>query len=185
MPAGISARWSEDLARRMQLANVAFHKLWTVWFRGAQINLSLRLRLQSAFVLPVLTYSMGTLGLTKAELTRLDVHHRRHVRQILGVRWPHRISNEALYRQCHAEPISTAIRAARWSLFGHVLRLPTDASAQRAIDFYLEDTDTPKFRGRPRYTLATTLGDDLRRIGRQLCSGDVEELRTLDRNRWR
>ena len=54
-----------------------------------------------------------------------------------------------------------------------------------AIDFYLEDTDTPKFRGRPRSTLATTLGDNLRRIGRQLCSGDVEELRILDRNRWR
>ena len=115
---------SEDLARRMQLANVAFHKLWTVWFRGAQISLNLRLRLHSAFVLPVLTYNMGTWGLTKAELTRLDAHHRRHLRQILGVRWPHRISNEALYRQCCAEPISTAIRAARWSLFGHVLRLP-------------------------------------------------------------
>ena len=173
---------SEDLARRMQLANVAFHKLWTVWFRGAQISLNLRLRLHSAFVLPVLTYNMGTWGLTKAELTRLDAHHRRHLRQILGVRWPHRISNEALYRQCRAEPISTAIRAARWSLFGHVLRLP---AAQRAIDFYLEDTDTPKFRGRPRSTLATTLGDDLRRIGRQLCSGDVEELHIMDRNRWR
>ena len=85
----------------------------------------MRLRLHSAFVLPVLTYNMGTWGLTKTEFTRLDAHHRRHLRQILGVRWPHRISNEALYRQCHAEPISTAIRAARWSLFGHVLRLPS------------------------------------------------------------
>ena len=56
---------------------------------------------------------------------------------------------------------------------------------QRAIDFYLENTATPKFRGRPRSTIATTLGDDLRRIGRQLCRCDVEELRTLDRNRWR
>ena len=63
---------TEDVSRRMQLANISFYKLWTVWFRGAQISLHLRLRLYSAFVLPVLTYNMGTWGLTKAVLNRLD-----------------------------------------------------------------------------------------------------------------
>ena len=62
---------AEDVTRRMQLANVSFHKMWTVWFRVAQISLLLRLRLYSAFVLPVLTYNMGTWGLTKTELSRL------------------------------------------------------------------------------------------------------------------
>ena len=93
----------------------------------SQISLHLWLRLYSAFVLPVLTYNMGTWRLTKTELTRLDAHHRRHVRQIIGIRWPHRISNDALYRRTQSSPISAAIRAARWSLFGHVLRLPLDA----------------------------------------------------------
>ena len=174
---------TEDVARRMQLANVSFHKLWTVWFKGAQISLHLRLRLYSAFVLPVLEVSWG---LTKTELNRLDAYHRRLMRQIIGVRWPHRISNDALYRRCQCSPISAAIRAARWSLFGHVIRLPLDAPAQRAIDFYLEDTGTPKFRGRPRCTLPTTQGDDLRRIRRQLRhSDDIDALRTLDRRKWR
>ena len=171
---------AEDVARRMQLANVSFHKMWTVWFRGAQISLPLRLRLYSAFALPVLTYNMGTWGLTKTELNR------RHLRQIIGIRWPHRISNDALYRRTQSSPISAAIRAARWSLFGHVLRLPLDAPVQLAIDAYLEDTGTPKFRGRPRCTLPTTLGEDLRRIGRQLRnSDDIDALRTLDRRTWR
>ena len=117
---------------------------------------------------------MGTWGLTKTELSRLDAHHRRHLRQIIGIRWPHRISNDAIYRRTHSSPISAAIRAARWSLFGHVLRLPLDA--------YLEDTGTPKFRGRPRCTLPTTLGENLRHIGRQLrSSDDINALRTLDR----
>ena len=177
---------AEDVTRRMQLANVSFHKMWTVSFRGAQISLLLRLRLYSAFVLPVLTYNMGTWGLTKTELSRLDAHHRRHLRQIIGIRWPHRISNDALYRRTNSSPISAAIRAARWSLFGHVLRLPLDAPVQRAIDAYLEDTGTPKFRGRPRCTLPTTLGENLRRIGRQLHnSDDINALRTLDRRAWR
>ena len=147
---------AEDVARRMQLANVSFHKMWTVWFSVAQISFPLRLRLYSAFVLPVLTYNMGTWGLTKTELNRLDAHHRHHMRQIIGIRWPHRISNDALYRRTQSSPISAAIRAARWSLFGHVLRLPLDAPVQLAIDAYLEDTGTPKFRGRPRCTLLTT-----------------------------
>ena len=64
----------EDVTRRMQLANVSFHKMWTVWFRGAQISLLL-----------------GTWGLTKTEINRLDAHHRRHLRQTIGIRSPHRI----------------------------------------------------------------------------------------------
>ncbi len=170
----------------MQLANVSFYKIWTVWFRGAQINLLLRLRPYSAFVLTVVRYNMGTWGLTKTELNRLDAHHRRHLRQIIGIRWPHRISNDALYRRTQSSPISAAIRAATWSLFGHVLRLPLDAPVQLAIDAFLEDTGTPKFRGRPRCTLPTTLDEDLRRIGRQLRnSDDIGALRTLDRRTWR
>ena len=170
----------------MQLANVSFHKMWIFWFRGAQISLHLRLRLYPAFVLPVLTYNMGTWGLTKTELDRLDAHHRRHLRQIIGIRWPDRISKYALYRRTQSSPISVAIRAARWSLFGHVLRLPLDAPVQRAIDAYLEDTGTPKFRGCPRCTLPTTLGENIRRIGRQLRnSDDIDALRTLDRRTWR
>ena len=69
-----------------------------------------------------------------------------------------------------------------------VLRLPLDAPVQLAIDAYLEDTGTPKFRGRwgAGCTLPTTLGEDLRRIGRQLRnSDDIDALRTLDRRTWR
>ena len=66
-----------DVARRKQLANVAFRKLSTVWFRRSRISLPLRLRLYESFVAPVLIYNMGTWGLTKAELDRLDAYHRR------------------------------------------------------------------------------------------------------------
>ena len=45
---------AEDVARRKQLANVAFRKLSTVWFRRSRISLPLRLRLYESFVVPVL-----------------------------------------------------------------------------------------------------------------------------------
>ena len=121
---------AEDIARRKQLANVAFRKLSTVWFRRAHISLQLRLRLYASFVIPVLTYNMGTWGLTQADLVRIDTYHRRHLRQIICVRWPNRISNVALYHRCQSRPISESIITARWRLFGHVLRLPRDAPAR-------------------------------------------------------
>ena len=93
----------------------------TVWFRRSRISLPLRLRLYESFVVPVLIYNMGTWGLTKAELDRLDAYHRRHLRQIVGIHWPHRISNTALYRRCRCHPISEDVKSARWHLFGHVL----------------------------------------------------------------
>ena len=115
---------AEDVARRKQLANVAFRKLSTVWFRRSRISLPLRLRLYDSFVVHVLTYNMGTWGLTKAELERLDAYHRRHLRQIIGIHLPHRISNTALYRRCRCRPISENVKSVRWRLFGHVLRMP-------------------------------------------------------------
>ena len=81
---------AEYVARRKQLANVAFRKQW---FRRAHISLQMRLRLHASFVIPVLTYNMGTWGLTQADLVRIDTYHRRHLRQFIGVHWPNRTSN--------------------------------------------------------------------------------------------
>ena len=112
--------------------------------------------------------------------------HRRHLRQIIGVHWPNRISNVALYHRCQCRPISESIVTARWRLFGHVLRLPRDAPAQRAIDHYCADREAAAFRGRPLTSLPTTLCSDLRRIGRTLRQpADIEALRALSREQWR
>ena len=129
---------------------------------------------------------MGTWGLTQADLVRIDTYHRRHLRQIIGVRWPNRISNVALYHRCQSRPISESIITARWRLFGHVLRLPRDA--QRAIDHYFADTEAATSRGRQRTSLPSTLCSDLRRIGRTLGlhqPADIEALRALSREQWR
>ena len=124
-------------------------QLSTVWFRRSRISISLRLRLYESFVVRVLIYNMGTWGLTKTKLDRLDAYHRRHLHQIVGIHWPHRISNTALYRRCRCHPISEDVKSARWRLFGHVLRMPRDTPAQQAIDYYFADTGDATFRGRP------------------------------------
>ena len=192
-PTSHSANYGQcgsDRARRFahwRFAHRRFsHRRFAHRFRRAHISLQLRLRLYASFVIPVLTYNMGTWGLTQADLDRIDTYHRRHLRQIIGVHWPNRISNVDLYHRCQCRPISESIVTARWRLFGHVLRLPRDAPAQRAIDHYFTDTEAAAFRGRPRTSLPTTLCSDLRRIGRTLRQpADIEALRALSREQWR
>ena len=139
-----------------------------------------------SFVIQMLTYNMGTWGLTQADLVRIDTYHRCQFRQIIGVHWLNRISNVALYHRFQSRPISESIITARWRLFGHVLRLPRDAPAQSAIDHYFAETEAAKFRGRPRTSLPTTLCSDMRRIGRTLRQpADTEALRALSREQWR
>ena len=144
---GSLLREAEGVARRKQLANVAFRKLSTVWFRRSRISLQLWLRLYESFVVPVLIYNMGTWGLTKAGLDRLDTYHRRHLCQIIGIHWPHRISNAALYRRCRCRPISEDVKSTRWRMFGHVLRMPLDSPAQQASTTISPTQESPRSEG--------------------------------------
>ena len=176
---------AEDVARRKQLALVAFRRMWTIWLRRQQINEALRLRLYNAFIVPVLTYNMGTWALTRTESARLDSFQRSQLKQLLGIRWPQKISNKALYKRCQCEPLSIKMIEARWRLFGHVLRMPKNVPAQMAIDQYFQPSnDIPSWRGRPRTTLPVVLNADLQSTGYHLRNkADLEHLRQLAMNR--
>ena len=162
-------------ARRKQLANFAFRNCRLCGLGGRESAY----RYGCGYISPLI-YNIGTWGLTKTELDRLDVYQRRHLRlhQIIGIHWPRCISNTELYRRCRCRPISEDVKSARWRLFGHVLRMPPDSPAQQAIDYYFADTGVATFRGRPRTT--TALSADLRRVGRVLCRhADIDARRLL------
>jgi len=179
---------SRQAIRRKQLAAAAFKTLFTLWCRRAIISERLRLRLYCAFITPVLTYNAGTWGLTRAVEERLDAFHRNQLRSLLGIRWPQKTPNAALYARCSAEPVSHTIKRARWRLFGHILRLAPDTPAMAAMKGYFCCAD-PTWRGRPRTTLVTRLSSDLSSCGEgkltTLC--DLKRLRLVASNRadWR
>ena len=152
----------EDIARRKSLSNIAFNKLYTVWIRKDKLKLSTRLRLYKSLVKPILLYNCGTWGITKTETEKLDAFHRKHLKKILGIRWPTKITNESLYKKTNEKPISTTLREARWKLFGHILRRDPKIPANMAMYYYFENTCTNEgFRGKPRTTLPTVLNQDL------------------------
>eukprot|EP00644_Phytophthora_capsici_P005377 jgi/Phyca11/96606/e_gw1.1.1544.1 len=130
----------EDVSRRKSLAAAALRRLWTVWLRPHYTTDETRVRLYNCYVLPVLLYNSGTWALTTTQLLRLESFHRRQLRS--------------------EQPLRHRITTARWQLFGHVLRRPTDTPAFIQMEAYFA-TGTGKWRGRPRTTLPLVLDADL------------------------
>ena len=85
------------MARRMQLAGLAFHRMLGLFARvGA--SLELKICVWNALVRPVMLYDSGTWGLTVSLTEKLCAFHHRHLRVIAGYCWPNHLSNDALYK---------------------------------------------------------------------------------------
>ena len=111
---------------------------------------------------------------------------------------PRRI--ESLYKTCGAIPISNILKKARWTLFGHVLRLNPETPAQLAMDYYCrgaceEVEGGTTVKGRTLTTLPVTLFNEYhshkqtqktkKSNYRQKPQTALNELRKLDKIEWR
>ena len=105
---------------------------------------------------PTLLYNCETWGLTEAALEKLNAFHRRQLRNLFGIRYPAIISNKDLYSRAHTQPLSHTVAVRRFQMLGHVLRMPSDAPPQQAMDNYFR-RDFTGVRGRPKSNLATAV----------------------------
>ena len=153
---------TQEMHRRKQLASVAFNNLKVIWAtkKHNRIREALRLRLYNAYVLPVLTYNACTWTLTASEQDELDAFHRKQLRRVIGISYPRKISNEALYKRCNTQKLRHTIRGARWRMFGHVLRMDEQVPAKQAMQHFFDER-SEIYKGRPRTTLQVVLDKDL------------------------
>jgi hypothetical protein len=93
----------EDIERRKTLATASFRSLRLLWERREITSINTRMRAYNALVLPVLLYNCGTWGVTEAIMDKLEVFHRRQLRDVLGVRVRDMRSKE-LYKRCGTAP---------------------------------------------------------------------------------
>ena len=92
-----------------------------------------RLRLYGSLVKSIFLYSCGNWGLSRSDQKKLNSFHRKQLRQVTGIKWPHRITNTKLYQVTETEPLSITLTERRWKLLGDVLRLPADCPARKAM----------------------------------------------------
>lgn len=134
-------------------------------------------------------YNSSTWAAPQAILDKLDVCHRRHLRQILNYRYPHVISNKNLYHRCETTPLSERVKLSRWTMLGHVLRSPENTPANTALSFAVNRLEYCKpRRGRHQMNLFDIIKSDLHDRGLVIDShNDLLELRIFakDRKRWK
>lgn len=116
-----------------------------------------------AQVVSVLLYNSSSWAAPKNVLEKIDICHRKHLRRILNLHWPHGvIKNKTLYKRCNCSPLSERVNKSRWSLLGHILRLPETTPAHLALHFALDGAKEYKGRiGRHQMNLLRVLRKDI------------------------
>ena len=178
---------TKDIFHRIHLGNIAFSNFKKVWLQGKRISLQRRIQVYEAQVVSVLMYGSCSWAAPKHVLEKLDTTHRRHLRSIMNITWPHVISNVNLYKRCEVVPLTERVERSRWTMLGHVLRLPENSPAALALTFALDGCPAKSRRGRHQINLFNTIKSDLNLRGFTLnCLEDLFSIRDVasDKKRW-
>ena len=131
----------EDIQRRKELATIALMKNNAIWKKNWKMKVTTRIRLYETLVKSVLLYNCGTWGVSKDDQRKLNSFYRRQLRKVLGssghIKYP-TINCIRSQKQGHyCQPSWQR----KWKLLGHILRLPTNCPARKAIEvlFWKED----------------------------------------------
>ena len=75
--------------------------------------------------------------------------HRRKLRYLLGVVYPHHMSNAKVYASTRQGPVSTTCRRRRLLWLGHVVRKGRNTASYQALEIAIKTRDIKRPRGRP------------------------------------
>ena len=149
---------SDDVKRRVALANTAFGRLRkNIWTRK-DIQTRLKLRLYKALILPIATYGSETWTLTKQITQNLTVFEKNCLRAILEIKLPDRVPIATLWKKAGIQnPIENTIKKQRLTWFGHVCRMNEDNVVQQMMK---EDFVAKRKRGRPAKRWSDLIKED-------------------------
>ena len=137
----------KDINRRIILGNIAFNNFKNVWMQGNKISLKKRLRIYDAQVVSILLYNSGSWAAPKHIFEKINTCHRNHLRSIMNVKWPNKITNTCLYKVTNTKPLTTRIEQSRWKLFGHILRSTENTPASLSLMFAADSSEKKKLPG--------------------------------------
>ena len=103
----------EDIKARRKKAQQAFTMLRPVW-SCRSLRTKTKLRIFNSNVKSVLLYGSETWRETNALIKQVQVFINKCLRQILGIRWPEKISNRDLWQRTGQEPVLVSIKTRRW-----------------------------------------------------------------------
>ena len=123
----------------------------------------------------------GLWALTQQLSNRLDAWHRRKLRYLLGVVYPHHMSNAKVYASTRQGPVSTTCRRRRLLWLGHVVREGRNSASYQALEMAINTRDIKRPRGRPHLRWIDNIKSDLKHANIDI--SDCFEL-ALDKKEW-
>lgn len=156
--------------------------LWKPFWRHTNISLTTKLRIYRAAVLSVRLYGAETWPLTKAQTKRLSGFNTRAQRPICNIRWPERISNDALRQITGLPPPARTLAQSRLRWFGHLMRTPPTHPTRIAWEFNPLTAGWRRPRGPPRLRFRDVIREDLHHLN---ITPDEAVADSADRTGWR
>jgi hypothetical protein len=174
---------TEDIERRKALTIAAMLTLKNI-FRNSRISDNIKIRVFQAYINSIFLYNSELWTITNTTARKLDAFQRRQLRYALNIHWPKIISNEELIKRCKIRSWSSTILQRRLSWLGHLMRLPPDTPARRALQEALTPAKRPQ--GRPSATWLSIIKKDLEDaeiLTKEQCHSLVLHLEPITANR--
>ena len=168
----------EDIQKRKQLSTGALNKMDEILKRRKVVNIKKRVKLYNSIPRSILLYNSCTWGMSDKDEQNVDSFHRRQLRRVIGVKYPTKMRNEAVYRITNTRPISIEITKSRWKMLGHVLRMNENTPARLAMKFFFQVTNNTKYKGRKRTTIVTTINRDIIRTQQHNPNFDLKPIQS-------
>ncbi len=130
-----------DIKRRETL--VAFNNLKHI-FESRRATLEVKIRLFNSHIQSIFLYNSKLWTLTKNLENTVVVFQRNTLRKIINIRWHDKIRNEDLYEKCGVKEWSKTVKERRLRRYGHLLRLPDNTPAKRALKEARREVKKPK-----------------------------------------
>ena len=170
----------KDINRRQIIAIDAFKTLTKI-VESRKISNAVKTRIFNAYMLQVYSFTTANCRPSPKKLENtINTFQRRHLRKILGIHWPKKITNIELYTKTKTER-----RRLNW--LGHLMRLNPETPARLALVEYLRKVKRPK--GRPQRTWMELIKHDLKAIvlNYNKANKTIEQLTQMahGRNYWR
>ena len=166
----------DDINRRKVLVIDTF-KTYENALKSRKISEKVKIRIFETYLESVFMYNSEIWAVTKTLEDKIDSFQRKQLRRTLGIIWPRKIDNKTLYERTKQKPWSVRIFKRRMSWFGHLLRLPKDTPARRALRKFVAPTKRPQ--GRPKTTWLSCVLSDLRKFS-DIDLGKKSDLECVD-----
>ena len=170
----------KEISSRIAKANASFGRLQKRVWTERGIRTDTKCAVYRAVVLTALLYGCEAWTLYSRHVKLLEQFHQRCLRQILNIKWFHRVSNVNVLEKSKLPSIETTLIQSqlRWS--GHLARMQ-DSRLPKQL-FYCELTGGRRERGRPKLRFKDTLKQSLQKSG---IDADHWESMSADRSEWR